>query len=138
MYKKTIKYTDYNGVDRTEDFYFNLNEVELAEMQASVSGGYTENLKNAIDTKDVSVLLNILKDIIIRSYGIKSEDGRRFIKKPEYTEEFMETPAYAALYMELISDETKAAEFMNSIIPAKLAEKVKTEKPTVTGLPSNT
>jgi hypothetical protein len=79
-----------------------------------------------------------LKDIIIRSYGIKSEDGRRFIKKPEYMEEFMETPAYAALYMELISDETKAAEFMNSIIPAKLAEKVKTEKPTVTGLPSNT
>lgn len=141
MYKKTITYEDYNGVTRTEDFYFNLTEAELTELQLGVKGGYAEMIQKMVDAKDVSSLIGILKDLIIRSYGVKSDDGRRFIKKPEITEEFTETPAYSALYMELATDDKKASAFINGIIPAKLAaqvEKNKVENSTVTGIPSNT
>jgi hypothetical protein len=124
MYKKTITYTDYNDMDRTEDFYFNLSEVELTDMQLSVEGGLSAMIDKLVESKDMAALINILKDIIIKSYGVKSEDGRRFIKKPEYVEEFMQTPAYGALYMELATDETAAAEFINKIIPSKLTAQV--------------
>lgn len=141
MYKKTITYEDYNGVTRTEDFYFNLTEAELTEMQVSIPGGYNAMITKMIESKDVATLVKVLKDLIIRSYGVKSDDGRRFIKKPEITEEFTETPAYSALYMELATDDKKASAFINGLIPAKLAaqvEKAKIENSTVTGIPSNT
>lgn len=125
MYKKTITYTDYNDVERTEDFYFNLSEVELTDMELSVKGGFKAMIDKLVEAQDTAALVNILKDIIVRSYGIKSEDGRRFIKKPEYTEEFMQTPAYGALYMELATNETAAAEFINKIVPSKLAAQAK-------------
>lgn len=140
MYKKTITYTDYNDVERTENFYFNLSEVELTDMELSVKGGLKAMLDKLVETQDTAGIVNILKDIIIRSYGIKSEDGRRFIKKPEYTEEFMETPAYGALYMELATNETAAAEFINKIVPSKLAAqaKAKVENLTAGNTPSVT
>lgn len=140
MYKKTITYTDYNGEERTEDFYFSFNEAEIAEMQVSVEGGYSAMIEKMIKAKDTASLIKILKDLILKSYGIKSDDGRRFIKKPEYAEEFTQTPAYSIMYMELAEDDKKAAEFINGIIPAKLvakAEAIKNENNTVSKLPSN-
>lgn len=141
MYKKTITYEDYNGSTRTEDFYFNLTEAEITEMQLSVKGGFAEMINNMVKANDLSSLIGIMKDMIIRSYGIKSDDGRRFIKKPEYVEEFTETPAFSALYMELATDEKAAADFINKVMPAKLiaeVEKNKKENSTVSNIPSKT
>jgi hypothetical protein len=141
MYKKTITYEDYDGNTRTEDAYFNFNEAELADIQHSVPGGYAAMLDSIVKNEDSTGIVNVVKELIEKSYGIKSEDGRRFIKKPEYLEEFMETPAYGAFYMELISNENAFAEFINKILPTKLLETAKTakiENSTVTNLPSKT
>lgn len=124
MYKKTITYTDFNDVRRTEDFYFHLSESELTEMQTSVPGGYNTMIENMIASKDVATLIKVIKDLIIKSYGVKSDDGRRFIKKPELTEEFTQTPAYNELYMALATDEKELSTFVNKIIPATLSEKL--------------
>ena len=141
MYKKTVKYTDYNGIEREEDFYFSLSEAELTEMQVSTPGGYNSMIDRITKTKDVSGLVSVVKDLVIKSFGVKSDDGRRFIKKPELVEEFMETPAYSNFYMSLISDEKEMAAFINNIIPSNLMAKmnnIKNENSTVTTLPSNT
>lgn len=141
MYKKTITYEDYNGSTRTEDFYFNLTEAEVTEMQLSVKGGFAEMINNMVKANDLGSLIGLMKEMIIKSYGIKSDDGRRFIKKPEYVEEFTETPAFSALYMELATDEKAAANFINKVMPAKFvaeAEKNAKENSTVTNLPSGT
>jgi hypothetical protein len=141
MYKKTITYEDYDGNKRTEDFYFSLTTAELTKMQMSVDGGYAAMIDNMVKAQDMRSLINAIEDVVIKSYGIKSDDGRRFIKNPTITEEFMQTPAYSSLYMELITDENAAADFINKIIPSDLAAKVEKynkEKPTVTNLPSNT
>lgn len=141
MYKKSIAYTDYDGKEITEDFYFNLNEVEVAEMQTSVEGGYAEMIKKMINTKDAAKLIEMLKDLILRSYGVKSDDGKRFIKNPKIIEEFTQTAAYPALYMSLVTDEKQAADFVNKIFPAKLmseAKKINSENSTVSTLPSGT
>lgn len=141
MYKKTITYTDYNDVERTEDFYFNLTEPELAELQTSTPGGYAAMIDKMVKAKDAASLISILKDLILKSYGVKSEDGKRFIKKPEYTEEFTQCPAYSELYMMLATDEKEASDFITKILPAKLAAKaakINADESTVSKLPSNT
>lgn len=122
MYKKTITYTDYNDVTRTEDFYFNLSKAELTEMEMSVTGGLSNQLKTIMAANDNSEIIRIFKDLVLRSYGVKSEDGKRFIKSKELTEEFSQTEAYSELFVELASNDTAAAEFVNGIIPASLRE----------------
>ena len=101
MLKKTIKYTDYNGVERTEDFYFNLNKAEIMEMQLTTVGGLDAYLKKIISAQDMPTLMRIFKDLVLKSYGVKSDDGRRFIKNEKLREEFEQTEAYSILYMEL-------------------------------------
>lgn len=117
MLKKTITYTDYNGVDRTEDFYFNLSKAELMDMEAGTPGGYAAMLQSIVDAKDVPALIKIFKELIKKAYGIKSPDGRRFIKSEEISNEFAQTEAYVNLYMEMVTDDKAAAEFTNGIIP---------------------
>lgn len=118
MLKEKIKYVDYNGLEREEDFYFNLNRVELVELQLSTPGGFDAKLKKAIDDKDVSTLIEIVKDLVIKSYGVKSEDGKRFIKSKELTDSFIQSEAYNTLFMKIISDADYAPKFINAIIPA--------------------
>lgn len=118
MLKEKIKYVDYNGLEREEDFYFNLNRVELVELQISTPGGFDAKLKKAIDDKDVSTLIEIVKDLVIKSYGVKSEDGKRFIKSKELTDSFIQSEAYNTLFMKIISDADYAPKFINAIIPA--------------------
>lgn len=122
MLKKTITFTDYNGVERTEDFYFNLSKAELMEMQLSTAGGFLEVLKKVVATKDTPELVKLFKSIILKAYGEKSADGRRFIKSEELSREFTQTEAYSALYVELTTDTEAASNFINGIIPADLAE----------------
>lgn len=122
MLKKTIKYTDYDGNEREEDFYFNLSKPELMEMSLSASGGLDKYIERIIKTQDTAKLIELFKDIIVRSYGVKSDDGKRFIKKPEITEEFTQTEAYSELFMLLSTDDKEAAAFINGIMPKDLIE----------------
>ena len=124
MLKKTIKYTDYNGVERTEDFYFNLNKAEIMEMQLTTVGGLDAYLKKLISAQDTPTLMRIFKDLVLKSYGVKSDDGRRFIKNEKLREEFEQTEAYSILYMELSTDADAAAAFVNGIIPSDVAKQL--------------
>lgn len=128
MLKKTITYEDYNGVERTEDFYFNLSKAELMEMQLGVNGGYDEMVKKIIATKDMPSLIKIFKELLLKSYGEKSADGKRFIKSPELSEAFSQTEAYSTMYMELATNDEAAAAFVNGIIPKDLAKEVAKEQ----------
>jgi hypothetical protein len=118
MIKKTITYTDYNGVERTEDFYFNLTKAEVAEMEMSTTGGMAEMIKRVVAAQDQPTIIKIFKDLILRAYGEKSPDGKRFIKSDELSTAFAQTEAYSQLFMELAIDADKAAQFVNGIVPA--------------------
>lgn len=117
MLKKTITYTDYNGMERTEDFYFNLSKAEVAEMELAKKGGLSEYYKRILAAKDTPAIAAVFKELVLKAYGVKSEDGRRFIKSPEITADFEQTEAYSDLYMELATDDKKATEFFNAIVP---------------------
>ena len=117
MYKKTIKYTDYNGNDREEDFWFNISKAELATMELSIDGGMENYLKEIIAKKNGAEIMRVFTDIIRKSYGVKSLDGKRFQKSPELSDEFMQTEAYSELFMELVTDAKAASEFVNGIMP---------------------
>ena len=117
MLKKTITYIDYNGNDRTETHYFDLNEVEATELELSVEGGMSKKLEAISKADDKAAMFKFFKDIVGQSYGIKSEDGRRFVKSAAITEEFTQTKAYVALMMELTRDGEKLAAFFNGVIP---------------------
>ena len=118
MLKKTITYTDYNGTERTEDFYFNLTKAEIMEMEMSTSGGLAESIQRIVAAQDAPAIIKIFKDLVLKAYGEKSPDGRRFIKSDEITEAFSQTEAYSILFMELATDDKAAAKFVNGIIPA--------------------
>jgi hypothetical protein len=127
MFTKKITYTDYNGVTRTEDFMFNLTKAELMEKQMSIAGGLDTVLRQIIDSNDQTKITEAFKQIILKSYGEKSEDGKHFIKVRNgvpLSEAFSQTEAYSELFMELSTDAEKAAEFVNHIIPASLATEV--------------
>jgi len=117
MIKKTIKYVDFNGIEREEDYYFNLTKAEIAEMELSVDGGLAEKVKKIVAAKDMPTLVKIFKDLVLRSYGVKSDDGRRFIKSEQLRNEFTQTEAYSELFMELSTNADAAVAFVNGIVP---------------------
>lgn len=130
MYVKKIKYTDYNGDEREEKFYFNLNETELTKLQWSVKGGFRAMLEKIIDTQETTKVMPLLEEIITMSYGEKSVDGRRFIKKRDGVrlgEEFLETEAYNKLFVELLNDANKLAEFVNGIVDLPADKQISVE-----------
>lgn len=129
MLKKSITYTDYNGVERSEDFYFNLSQAELSEMELSTAGGLENYINKIVNTKDNAAIIAIFKDLILKSYGEKSDDGRRFIKSKEISEAFSQTEAYSDLFMELASSAEAATAFVNGIVPAKISEQTKNLSP---------
>lgn len=122
MIKKTISYTDYDGNKRTEDFYFHMSEEEVVSFQRSVNGGIRKQVERIAQAQDESRIIDIFKDLIKRSYGVKSPDGRRFIKNEEVFNDFAQTPAYSIMFMELARDDKKAIEFLNGIVPASVSE----------------
>lgn len=117
MIKKTITYTDYDGNQRTEDFYFNLTKAELTEMDLSEQGGLIKFIETIIAEQNNKVIVEKFKELIIKSYGKKSPDGRKFIKNKELTDDFVQTEAYSDLFMELASNAEAAAAFVNGITP---------------------
>ena len=118
MLKKTITYTDYNGVERTEDFYFNLTKAEIMEMEMSTTGGLAEMIQRIVAAQDAPAIIKIFKDLVLRAYGEKSPDGKRFIKTEESAKAFSQTEDYSNLFMELATDADAAAAFVNGIVPA--------------------
>ena len=124
MLKKTIKYTDYNGVERKEDFYFNLSKAEITEMELGTTGGLSEMIQRIIDTQDIPQVVKLVKDLILKAYGVKSADGKRFIKIDDngipLSRAFSQTEAFSELYMELATDADAAAKFVNGIMPADM------------------
>ncbi len=123
MLKKTMTYTDYNGETRKEDFYFNMTRAEVTEMELSIEGGLSDMIKRVTEAKDVPTIMKIFKDLVLRAYGQKSPDGKRFIKSKELSEEFAQTEAYSDLFMELATDPTAAAAFVNGIMPQNIEAK---------------
>lgn len=124
MLKKTITYTDYNGSERTEDFYFNLTQAEVTEMEMSTTGGLGETIRRIVNAQDQPAIIKIFKDLVLRAYGEKSPDGRRFIKSDEIATAFSQTEAYSILFMELATDSDAAAKFVNGIVPSDMSKAV--------------
>lgn len=124
MLKKTITYTDYNGVERTEDFYFYLSKADLMEMEMGTTGGFAEMIQKVVNAQDSPAIIKIFKDLILKAYGEKSADGKRFIKNDEIRDAFSQTEAYSQLFMELATDSDAAAKFVNGIMPADVSEKI--------------
>jgi hypothetical protein len=122
MLKKTITYVDFNGDEASEEFLFHLSKAELVELEMSYQGGLTEQIKRIAAAEDGKAIIAEFKKIILGSYGQRSPDGKRFIKTQALRDEFESTEAYSTLFMELVTDAEKAAEFVRGIIPKDLAE----------------
>ena len=122
MLKKKITYTDYDGNERTEDFYFNLTKTEVVDMETGVDGGMQKMLEKIVAEKDNRRIMETFKEIVARAYGEKSADGKRFVKSHELSEAFMQTEAYSELFMELLTNATSASVFINGILPQELAK----------------
>lgn len=117
MVKKTIKYVDFNGKEREEDFYFNISKAEAAEMELSEHEGLAAKFRKIVASEDRKEIINVFKDIILKSYGVKSEDGKRFMKSQEIRDAFAQTEAYSNLFIELATNADAASNFVNGIIP---------------------
>jgi hypothetical protein len=122
MIKKTVTYKDLNGKERTETFYFHYFESEIMDMEMSEEGGLAERIQRIIDAKDQPSLLKVIKKFVIDAYGVKSDDGRRFDKSQTVKEAFVECPAFSKIYMELLTDDKAAAEFVNRVVPEDMKE----------------
>ena len=118
MLKKTITYIDYNGTERKEDFYFNLSKAEIMEMEMGTTGGMVEMINRIVAAQDAPAIIDVFKKMILKAYGEKSADGKRFIKSKELSEAFSQTEAYSQLFMELATDADAASKFVNGIVPA--------------------
>lgn len=125
MLKETITYTDYNGTERTEDFYFNLTKAEIMEMEMGTAGGLAEMIQRIVAAQDAPAIIKIFKDLVLKAYGEKSADGKRFMKSDEIATAFSQTEAYSILFMKLATDADAAAKFVNGIVPAAEAKAAK-------------
>lgn len=128
MLTREANYTDYNGVNRKEILYFNLEPSELMEMELGTTGGLTQMINRVIAAQDNATLVRIFKELILKAYGEKSDDGRRLVKSEAISTAFSQTRAYSDLFMELVTDAEKAAAFVNGIVPEEIAEKAKEQQ----------
>lgn len=124
MLKKTFTYIDYNDEKVTEECYFNFTKAELADMTVSTGEGLGTKIKRIIDAKDKKEIVSILQEIILKSYGEKSDDGKRFMKSDEIRANFKCSEPYSMLYMELCTNAEAAAAFIKGVLPKDIAEKV--------------
>ena len=120
MIKWPIEYTTYDGETIKEDFYFHLNKAELAQMQFDVNGAYSQYIERIQNERDLKALGEEYSNLILNSYGKKSDDGKIFRKSKELRDDFKCSEAYSVLYMELLSDADKAAKFARGVLPTDL------------------
>lgn len=117
MYVKEIEYTDFNGVVRKEKFYFNLTKAEILDLELGKTGGLTEYIRKIIEAQDTPTIMALFKSLLLKAYGVKSDDGRRFIKNDQVREDFEQTQAFSDLYMMLALNDEEASKFVNAIVP---------------------
>jgi hypothetical protein len=122
MLKRSITYEDYNGESITEDFYFNISQAELVQLEVEVDGGFGRFIQNIVKSENTKALVGEFKRIILMSYGIKSDDGKRFMKSDALREAFEQSPAYEVLFMEVAMDEKLGTEFIKGILPKSLVQ----------------
>lgn len=132
MVVEKIKYTDFNGLEREEEFMFNLTEAEITEMELTTDGGLSDSIKKIIAAQDTPEIIKVFKMLLLKSYGEKSADGRRFVKSEKLSEEFSQTNAYSQLFMKLATDDKAAVAFINGIIPDSMQEKAAGNNPGLT------
>lgn len=120
MYVKEMEYTDFNGVTRKEKFYFNLTKAEILDLELGKAGGLTEYIKKIIEAQDTPTIMSLFRTLLLKSYGVKSDDGRRFIKNDQVREDFEQTQAFSDLYMLLALNDDEASKFINAIVPADM------------------
>ena len=120
MYVKEIEYTDFNGVTRKEKFYFNLTKAEVLDMELGKTGGLTEYIHKILEAQDTPSIMSLFRTLLLKSYGVKSDDGRRFIKNDQVRADFEQTQAFSDLYMLLALDDNEASKFVNAIVPADM------------------
>lgn len=128
MLKKTVKYEDYNGVEKTKDFYFNLNKAELMKMQLTEAGGLAESIEKIVAANNIPAIVEIFEKLVLDAYGEKSADGERFEKTDDIKAAFKQSPAYPIIYMELATDADAAAKFINGIVPADMAKEAEAKQ----------
>ena len=133
MLKETMTYTDFNGIERTEDFYFNLTKTELTKMELTTAGGLAERIQKIVAAQDAPAIMEVFEDLILKAYGVKSPDGKRFEKSKELSAQFAQTAAYDQLFMKLATDADAAAKFVNGIVPDMPAD----NKPAMAVVPTN-
>lgn len=121
MIKKHIKYVDYNGVEKEEDFYFHFSKTELFMLESSEDGGVSEKLTKIVNKRDAKNIIGFLHDFILKSYGEKSDDGIYFHKSPEISKKFEEHPAFDILFMDLAYNPDEAINFINALVPHQTA-----------------
>lgn len=124
MFTRTETYTDLNGVERTETAYFNLSKSELIQMEFGTTGGFTQSIQKMVEAQDTNTMIKVIKDLLLKAYGIKSADGRRFEKSPELATQFEQTEMFNIIFMDLVTNADKAADFINGVIPSDLADAV--------------
>ena len=132
MVVEKIKYTDFNGLEREEEFMFNLTEAEITEMELTTDGGLSDSIKKIIAAQDTPQIIKVFKMLLLKSYGEKSADGRRFVKSDKLSEEFAQTNAYSQLFMKLSTDDKAAVAFINGIMPDSMQEKAAGNNPGLT------
>lgn len=116
MYKITKKYEDFNGVEKTEDFYFNLTKAEIIKMELSEDGGLDKRLNRLIQTQDMKEAIKVFEALILMAYGIKTDDGR-FVKTEEARNKFVSSAAYSEIYMDLATNPEEAQKFVEGVVP---------------------
>lgn len=124
MLKRTMTYETFDGDQVTEDFYFNLTKAELMEMSLGTYGGLDKFIEKIVNTQDTPKIIELFKEIVLKSYGQKSDDGKRFIKSPELRDAFAQTNAYSDLFMALSTNADEAAAFINGLVPKDIAEEM--------------
>lgn len=129
MLKKTVKFTDYDGVEREEDLYFNFSKAEIIKLQIETPGGLAGMLERMVKAQNAPDMMKMFETILLKAYGEKSPDGKYFRKSDQISNDFKSTEAYSELFMELLTDDEKAAEFINKVIPADVAEEVAKHSP---------
>ena len=134
MVVEKIKYTDFNGLEREEEFMFNLTEAEITEMELTTDGGLSDSIKKIIAAQDTPQIIKVFKMLLLKSYGEKSADGRRFVKSDKLSEEFAQTNAYSQRFMKLATDDKAAVAFINGIMPDSMQEKAAGNNPGLTSV----
>lgn len=129
MLKKEITYENFDGEETTETFYFNVSKPEIIELEVDIQGGFGRMMERIVEANDTKLLIQEFKRIILLAYGVKSEDGKRFIKSDELREEFTQTAAYSELFMQLALDADAAADFIKAILPRDLSDTIEEVKP---------